>query len=111
MSLVLAHFAVGATMTALVLHVFFREFRYKRTGTVLGGVWGLVPDFHAVSPMYADTLRRLDESRWGDLFWFHRTMDRLEDGAGSPRVALALVVILFLVVAATEWHERQTTHD
>lgn len=106
MSLVLAHFAIGAVMTALLIQGFFRDLHYKRTGIVFGGIWSLIPDTVGVIPIYADVFQQLDESRWTNLFWFHRTMDQLEEGAGSPRVALALTGILVLVVTIIEWYEN-----
>lgn len=106
MSLVLAHFAIGAVMTALLIEVFFRDLHYKRTAIVFGGIWGLIPDTVGVIPSYAGVFQQLIGSPWANLFWFHRIMDQLEEGAGSPRVALALTGILVLVVTIIEWREN-----
>ena len=105
MSLVLTHFAVGAIMTALLVHLFFHQVKHKLILIVGGGLWGTIPDAHGVLPVYAEVFERLDASPWADIFWFHRTMDRIETGAGSPRLALGLAIILVLVIAATEWHD------
>ncbi|TYL36410.1 hypothetical protein CV102_22560 [Natronococcus pandeyae] len=106
MSLVLTHFAVGAIATAILVHLFFPSLRYKMTVIVGGGIWALIPDLHGITPVYTDVFYALDTSRWADLFWFHRTMDRLEVGAGSPRVALVFAGALVIIVALGEWYEK-----
>lgn len=98
-------------MSAVLIQVFFQNHQYKRTGIVFGGIWGLIPDMHGFIPVYAGLFRRLDGSRWADLFWFHRTMDQLEEGAGSPRVALALAGLLVLVVAMIERYDNNRGKD
>lgn len=104
MSRVLAHFAIGAIMTTFLIHFLFRNLEYKLSGIVLGGLWGLIPDLYAIVPFYTGFFQQLAASRLADVFWFHRTIDQLEDGAGSPSVAIALAVLLWVVVAATEWY-------
>ncbi|MEF8902195.1 MAG: hypothetical protein V5A25_13395, partial [Halovenus sp.] len=105
MSRVLAHFAVGAIITAGLVHLLLRDSQYGLSVITLGGLWGVIPDAHGFLPVYADAVRQVEESAWADIFWFHRTMDQLEKGAGSPQVTLALVVVLVVVVAVLEWRD------
>ena len=111
MSLVLSHFAIGAIMTALLVHLWIPTYAYRGVVIVLGGIWGLIPDLHGVLPWFDHWFRRLDASHWADIFWFHRTMDRLEDGPGSPRVALTLTILLIAIIVATEWRVRQWENE
>ncbi|MCU4741692.1 hypothetical protein [Natronoglomus mannanivorans] len=96
----IVHFLVGASIVLLVLaplalvsgHV--REWRLR--AVAIGGLWGLVPDLHNVSPVYRDELRSFHESPRADLFAFHYTLDR-------PLVrdlfveSIAASILLFLV--------------
>lgn len=98
----LAHFAFGAAMTTLVFTVLVPVVRYPRTVVLTGGGWAMVPDFHWVSPIAERQLYALHSSRWADVFWFHRTLDRL-DPTDSKTVAAACVALLIAATAFAEW--------
>lgn len=90
MSIALGHFAVGATMTTLLVTYLVPTVRYPRTITLVGGVWAMVPDVHWVSPVARGPLYDLHFSPWADLFWFHRTLDGLDPGDSKTVAAVLL---------------------
>lgn len=101
MSLALAHFAFGAAMTTLLLTL-LPTTRYPRTVVLVGGAWAMLPDAHWVSPVARETLRRLHQtSALTDVFWFHRTLDRL-DPTDDPAVAAGFLVLLVAVTLVAE---------
>lgn len=104
MSLDIAHFAFGAAMTTLVVTYLVPTDWYPRTVVVAGGGWAMLPDAHHVSPVFTDQLRRLHySSPWMDVFWFHRTLDRLD--AGNSKVLAAVFLAFF--IATTMAAERR----
>lgn len=103
MSMAIAHFAFGAAMTTLVITFFVPVVWYPRTVILAGGGWAMVPDFHWVSPVANRGLHRIHEtSPMTDLFWFHRTLDRL-DPTDSKSIA-ALFIAIFIVATVTAEH-------
>lgn len=74
---------------------------YPRSIAVLGGVWAMVPDVHWVAPVYAAEPKAAHGSVLADLFWFHRTLDRL-DPTDSKAVAAVLLALLFAVTFVAE---------
>lgn len=99
MSLGITHFAVGAAGTAIIIAIAAPTIRYRGTLIVLGGVWALIPD---VGKLYAHpTLLTFHDSRFADLFWFHRTMD-LYDPTDSVYVATVMVFVLIVVMVVTD---------
>lgn len=103
MSMAVAHFAVGATVTLLVVTYTLPRVRYPRALTMLGGIWAMVPDVHWVAPVYAAELKALHATPLANLFWFHRAMDAV-DATDSRSFAAVLVALLF---AATLLAERR----
>ncbi|SEO66188.1 hypothetical protein SAMN04487948_10442 [Halogranum amylolyticum] len=95
MSFAIGHFALGATVTALIVTYLLPRLPYPRTIVALGGAWALVPDAAKLRPT-SRTLVAFHDGQWADIFWLHRTLDRL-DATDSPRVS-ALLVAVFLVV-------------
>ncbi|MFC7075878.1 hypothetical protein [Haloarcula halophila] len=81
MSMAIAHFAFGAAKTTVLVTLFVPSSWYRRTLTLIGGGWAMVPDVHQVSPVATEQLKASHgASSWGDLFWFHRTPKR----CGTP---------------------------
>lgn len=101
MSLALAHFAFGATVTTLVVTFLVPTVWYPRTLVLLGGAWAMLPDLHQVSPVAVAPLRAFHRTPWADLFWLHRTLDRL-DPTDSATVAALLLAGFLLVTALAE---------
>lgn len=99
MSQAITHFAIGAALTALVVTA-LPGVPYPRTVVLIGGGWALVPDAAKIVPR--SRLRAFHRSRWADVFWLHRTLDRV-DRSDSSRVASAAVATLILVTAFVEW--------
>lgn len=101
MSMAVAHFAFGAGLTTIVT-VFVPVVWYPRTVVLAGGIWAMAPDVHWVSPVASGRLYAFHSSRWADVFWFHRTLDRL-DPTDSKTVAAACLAFFVVTTAFAEW--------
>lgn len=106
MSFAIGHFALGATLTALVVTYLLPKLPYPRTVVVLGGVWALLPDAAKLAPTNPD-LVAFHDSLWTDVFWFHRTLDRF-DATDSPRLSALLVAVFLLVTFLAERRKYRT---
>jgi len=63
--------------------------------------------YHWVSPVASGQFRTHQTSLWTDLFWFHRTLDRL-DPTDSKAVAAVLLAFFFLATAVAECRSYRT---
>ncbi|ELY95765.1 hypothetical protein C483_00760 [Natrialba hulunbeirensis JCM 10989] len=75
----LTHFLAGATLVLLAAGpLALRGYLTRRHLwlVVLGGLWGLFPDVHYVTPVLQSELTAMHSSRWADLFAFHYTLDQ-----------------------------------
>ncbi len=102
MSMAIAHFAFGAAITTLLATFLVPTIWYPRTVTLAGGSWAMIPDFHWVSPIARRQFYAFHSSQWADLFWFHRTLDRL-DPSDSKTVAAVCLAFFILTTALAEW--------
>jgi len=103
MSMALSHFAFGAGMTTLVVTLLVPTVWFTRTLILAGGGWAMLPDLHWVSPIATQQLYQWHRtSVWTDLFWLHRTWDRV-DPTDSTATAAGLVVFLLLATAIAEY--------
>jgi hypothetical protein len=108
MSMAISHFAFWAAMTTLLITVLVPNIRYPRTLLLAGGGWAMVPDLHWVSPVFTEQLRAIHQtSPWMDLFWFHRTLDRVDPG-DSTAVAAVLIGLLIVATAVAEYRSYRT---
>jgi hypothetical protein len=103
MSLAIAHFAVGGTLTTLVLLYVLPPTRYARSLVVVGGLWGMVPDVHWVSPVFVTELRVLHHSAFANVFWLHRTLDVVDTGESKLFAAVAVAGFVATSVLADRW--------
>ena len=114
----IVHFLVGASILLFVVVPF--AYRYEvgqRWGLWLvgiGGVWGLFPDVHHITPIYETELRAFHHSTWADLFAFHYTLDRpavrsrqMESIFGS--ILLFLIAVTSFVLADVGGRRRRNT--
>ena len=113
----IAHFLVGASLLLLLAApLAVRYDAVRRHGIAIlttGGLWGIFPDLHHVTPVYEEPLRAFHMSAWVDLFAFHYTLDLppiREAGLGEVEF---FAVLVFLGVAAvftlaSEWGARAT---
>lgn len=111
----IAHFLVGASLLLLLAApLAVRYGTVRRHGIALlaiGGLWGLLPDVHHVTPVYEEPLYAFHRSAWVDLFAFHYTLDLPPVRAYGPADAALPAVLVFLGVAAaftlaSEWGAR-----
>ena len=76
----IVHFLVGAAI--LIFLVTPIAMRYSIAGknllwlVLFGGIWGLAPDIHHITPMYHSQLVAFHGSPWADLFGLHYSLDR-----------------------------------
>jgi hypothetical protein len=108
MSLAITHFAFGALMITIILTLLWPTVRYPRTLVLLGGGWGMAPDFHWVSPIAEQQFHQFHQSvQWTDIFWLHRTWDRI-DPTDSKSVGAVLFASLIVATAIAEHRNYQT---
>lgn len=102
MSMAIAHYAVGAGFTTMLLWALPYSFSYRRTIIVLGGIWALVPDLHWVLPVYAQAYQgTVHHSVLANVFWLHGVMDAI-DPNNSRLIGLFSVLSLLLVTVVTD---------
>ena len=111
MAMAIAHFAVGAMATALLLMVVAPRLLLSPTVVALGGTWAMAPDVHHVLPVGSEAVRAIHMSPWADVFWFHHLLDRV-DPTDSVTFAAGTVLLLLVVLSASELVARfRTTPD
>ena len=102
----IAHFLVGASLLLLLVVPVALRYDVDRELALwlipIGGVWGLIPDVHHITPVFEAELYALHNTPWADLFAFHYTLDRpairaryLESVFGS--------ILLFICSVAVFW--------
>lgn len=77
MSYAIAHFAVGAALTFLLLSVLAPRAWYRWPLTTLGGAWAVLPDV-VLDARFAAQLPRLHADPWVNLFWGHGYLDAVD---------------------------------
>ncbi|MFC6864666.1 hypothetical protein ACFQGE_14510 [Halomicroarcula sp. GCM10025817] len=102
MVLAIGHFALGATLTTVLVVLFGARVPFPRTVVLLGGSLAMIPDLQQIAPVAGPTLSAFHDSWVADLFWFHRTLDVLDPG-DSALVAGALVAVFVVVTAVSEY--------
>lgn len=107
MALDIAHFAFGAAVTTLGITLLARTVRYPRTVIAIGGVWAMVPDVHLISPVARASLRAFHGSVGAEVFWLHRTLDRI-DPADSKLFAAGMIAFFLVTTLLAEWHSYRT---
>lgn len=98
MSMAIAHFAIGALTTLLFTKAFASRFVTSPTMLIGGGIWGLVPDVHWVTPVGGELLYSFHHSILANLFFFHRVIDRLDPENSRPLAAFSLCLLLSVAV-------------
>ncbi|WP_459192997.1 hypothetical protein [Halosimplex sp. J119] len=104
MSLAIAHFAVGAACTAVVLTV-LPDAPFQRTLVVIGGIWAMIPDAWRFLPVTAgEYAHEFHATPLANLFWFHNVLDRVDVG-DSNATGVVLLAGLLCVTAAAEYRD------
>jgi|GEM_PF-1273285 len=112
MSMAIAHFAVGAAMTTLLVAFSLPTIRYQRSLILAGGGWALIPDIHWVSPVAAAEIHHFHRvSPWVDLFWFHRFMDQIDPMNDRTTAAVCLALLCIVTLIADWQSDRNTERD
>lgn len=104
MSLAIAHFAVGAACTGLVLTL-LPPVPFQRSLVVLGGIWAMIPDAWRFLPVTAsEYAHEFHATPWANVFWFHNVLDRADVG-DSHATGVALLAALLCVTVAAEYRD------
>ena len=128
MSMAIGHFAVGASLTTVMLHMLPLHVRLKMTIArgfivILGGLWAMLPDleqfsnlmryfndnywtkinlFRQITPpdltVFIDRMYAFHASRWANICFFHQLMDVL-DKRDSVLISGALVLAMVLIIS------------
>lgn len=109
----IVHFLVGASVFLLVATPFVLRYAFGRRWGIwlvpLGGIWGLIPDFHNVTPLFHVELYRIHNSPLVDLFAFHYTLDTPTVRA-LPNESTFASILLFLM-ALVVFSSAQTVYE
>ena len=116
----IVHFLVGASILLLVAVPFAYRYEVGQRWALwlvgIGGIWGLFPDVHHITPIYGTELRAFHHSPWADLFAFHYTLDRpavrsrpMESIFGS--ILLFLIAVTTFVLADSTGRRRRATES
>lgn len=99
----IVHFLVGASIVLLVASLLAIRLSFSPWTplwlVVLGGLWGLWPDLHQITPVYEAELRAFHDSRFANRFAFHYTLD--QPAVRSQQNASILWSILLFLGATT----------
>lgn len=116
MAFAITHFLVGASLLLLAAAPLVLRYDLDKAVVMwlipIGGIWGLLPDLHNVSPVFGAELFAIHNSPWMSLFAFHYLLDtpavRDRQNVG---ILLAIVLFLFalsIVSLAYRIRDRQT---
>ncbi|ELY90779.1 hypothetical protein [Natrialba taiwanensis] len=98
----LVHFLAGATLALFAATpLAVRGYLAKRQLwlVAIGGLWGMAPDSHYVTPVGTSELIALHRTHWGDLCAFHYTLDQ-PPIATHELESIVVSVATFLVATA-----------
>ena len=102
----ITHFLFGAAVSLLLVVPLALRYDIDREVALwlipIGGVWGLFPDVHHITPVFEAELYALHNSPWVDLFAFHYTLDRPAVRARYDESVFGSIA-LFILSIATFW--------
>ncbi|GGI95276.1 hypothetical protein GCM10008995_01820 [Halobellus salinus] len=102
----ITHFLVGASLLLYVALIALLRYEFPVEHTLwvvpIGGVWGVVPDFHHIAPAYNDALYAFHASPWVEVFALHYTLDRAAIRAQYHESIFAAIAV-FTVTVASVW--------
>lgn len=109
MALAIAHFAVGATLTTLVLWFAWPGMPYSRSAALLGGAWAMIPDAGKLGPFATTEMYAFHDSPVANVFWGHGYLDSgVADSTEVAAVAVAAFLFVSVVVDTSEaWQRRR----
>jgi len=93
----ITHFLVGAPIFLACAAPFALRYDLDRDWTMwlvpIGGVWGMLPDFHHVAPIFSESFRAVHSSSWVTLCAFHYQLDTpYVEQHGLDLIFIAVVV-------------------
>lgn len=102
----ITHFLVGASLLLVLAVPLWLRYDIPREYGLwvipLGGLWGIVPDFHHIAPLFSAELHAVHHSSWVDFFAFHYTLDR-PFVRGQYFLSVFSSILLFSVVVSVYW--------
>lgn len=103
MAYAIVHFLAGASLFLLLAApLALRSERVQDSALLLvtvGGIWGLLPDFHHLSPLFKDQIYALHQTPFVDVFAFHYMLD-LDPVRDRPSIAIFVSLVLFCLSVA-----------
>jgi hypothetical protein len=103
MALAIAHFAVGATLTTLLLWMAWPGMPYGRSAALFGGGWAMIPDAGKLDPFATQEVYAFHDSPAANVFWGHGYLD--SGVADSLAFAAAAVAALLLASVLVDSHD------
>lgn len=102
----ITHFLIGASLLLYVALIALLRYEFPVEHTLwvvpIGGVWGVVPDFHHIAPGYTDALYAFHASPWVEVFALHHTLDRPAIRAQYHESIFAAIAV-FTITVASVW--------
>lgn len=102
----IAHFLVGASLLLFVVLIPFLRYEFPAEHTLwavpIGGIWGVVPDFHHIAPGYNDMLYSFHRSPWAEVFALHYTLDQPGIRA-QYHESIFVSIAVFTIAIASFW--------
>jgi hypothetical protein len=103
MAYAIVHFLVGASLLLLLAAPLALRFERVQDSALLlvtgGGLWGLVPDAHHISPFFREQMYAIHETPFVDVFAFHYMLD-LDPVRDRPNIAIFVSLALFCISVA-----------
>ena len=106
MALAIVHFMIGAALLLTAAVPVVLRYDIDREHAIwlipLGGIWGLIPDVHNITPVFVDSFYAFHNTPWADVFAFHYTLDRTAIRAQYEASVFGSITI-FLIAIAGFW--------
>ncbi|MFW6435716.1 MAG: hypothetical protein ACOCY1_04975 [Halovenus sp.] len=103
MAYAIVHFLVGASLFLLLAAPLALRYERVQDSALLlvtgGGLWGLVPDAHHISPVFQEQMYAFHGTPFVDVFAFHYMLD-LDPVRDRPTIAIFVSLALFCISVA-----------
>lgn len=99
MSVAIAHFAIGATISLILFRLGSKTENYIQFDiivAIVGGLWAMIPDI----PELFNMMGHVFQGPLSDIFFFHYTLDKADilDSVTIPSLLIMLLILIVLVI-------------